>query len=89
MLKVCAVRDRQTASFGLPVVTVTTGVAIRSFIDQVNQDGTQFNQHPEDYDLYQVGEFDDVNGTLIPAELKKLCTGMDVLKAQADGTAVK
>lgn len=89
MLKVCAVRDRQTLSFGLPVCVVATGVAVRSFIDQVNQAGSTFNQHPEDYVLYYVGEFDDTNGQLHPAELKQLCTGLDVLKQQADGSAVK
>ena len=61
---VCAVRDRAVDAFGRPIFVATNGAAIRSFSDEVNRSGADspMHQHPEDYDLYQLGTFDDGSG---------------------------
>ena len=41
-----------------------TGAAIRAFSDAVNDPQTVLSRHPGDYVLYQVGEFNDSDGTL-------------------------
>lgn len=60
---VCSIRDRGTDSYGYPIFVRAVQQGIRSFGDQVNsKDGSSVSSHPEDYDLYLLGEFDDATG---------------------------
>lgn len=59
---ICAVRDRQMAAFGQPIFVPTTGIAIRSFADEINNPQSEMHKHPDDYDLYHLGTFDDDTG---------------------------
>lgn len=72
LLFVCAVRDRAVDSYGSPVFVVATGQAIRSFSDEINNAESAFAKHPEDYDLYQLGQYSQDEGTLIPIGTPKL-----------------
>jgi hypothetical protein len=67
-LEIVAVRDRAIDSFGRPVFIVSLGAAVRSFIDQINDASTEFAKHPEDYDLYHLGSFDDGDGRFFQLE---------------------
>lgn len=65
--KIVCVRDRAIDTFGQPVFVANLGGAIRSFGDEVKRPSTeerpnQMNKHPEDFDLFYVGEFDDQTG---------------------------
>lgn len=78
-MKVCAVRDRAIDSYMQPIFVVAVGQAIRSFSDEVNRSDSPFGSHPEDYDLYLIGEFSEDVGLLIPCTPPKLlCVGKDV-----------
>jgi len=61
---IVAIFDRAAVCFSRPVFTQTEGTAIRSFTDEVNRQSpdNQLNVHPEDFDLYHVGVFDDSTG---------------------------
>lgn len=60
-----ALYDRATESHA-PVMTVNTRAeAIRSFRQAVNDYGTPIFKHPTDYELYQVGAYDDIKGEII------------------------
>jgi hypothetical protein len=63
-LVLCTVKDRAADAFGRPMFVPSVGVAIRSFSDEVNRDDpeNQLNRHPDDFDLYELGEFDDNTG---------------------------
>lgn len=63
-LKIFAVRDRATDQYGNPMFLVASGQAIRSFTDEVNRkDATNLMYtHPDDYDLYELGEYDTESG---------------------------
>jgi hypothetical protein len=63
-LVLCTVKDRAADAFGRPMFVPSVGVAIRSFSDEVNRDDSenQLNRHPDDFDLYELGEFDDNTG---------------------------
>lgn len=54
--------DSKVERFIQPFFDVTTGSAIRSFGDAVNDGSTAFNKHAEDYTLYHVGVFDQERG---------------------------
>lgn len=61
---VFAVRDTCMESFMVPMFFRNHGSAIRALTDAVNKaDGdNQFYQHPEHFQLYHLGEFDDETG---------------------------
>lgn len=78
-MKVCAVRDRAVDSFGQPIFVRAIGEAMRSFMDELNREGSPMGAHPEDYDLYHIGDFDDQTGLLIACTpVKMLAVGKDV-----------
>lgn len=64
-LNLCSVKDRAADAYGRPMFVPSTGVAIRSFSDEVNRSDTenQLYNHPDDFDLYEFGIFDDNTGT--------------------------
>jgi hypothetical protein len=73
-MTVCSVRDRGAEAFGRPFFTPAIGVAIRSFQDEVNRkvEDSQIYNHPDDFDLYELGSFDDFSGMFDLLENPKL-----------------
>jgi hypothetical protein len=71
---VCAVKDRAADAYGRPFFVATVGVAIRSFMDEVNRDApdNQLFAHPDDFDLFELGTFDDSNGLIVMLPEPKL-----------------
>lgn len=61
-LKVYAIKDRQLDGFMHPFYMHTHGQATRAFRDQINDPESSASKHPEDYDLYYLGNFDDQTG---------------------------
>lgn len=76
--KVVCIRDRAVDAFGVPVFVAAVGQAIRSFTDEINNENSAFNKHPEDYDLYFVGEFDDSDGSFTLDKPKQIAVGKDL-----------
>jgi len=75
-----AVRDRAADTFGRPFFVAAVAQAIRSFSDEVNRadkDNQLFN-HPEDFDLYEVGSFDDDTGDLVAIKPRMVAVGKDL-----------
>lgn len=81
---ICAVRDRAVDGFMQPIYVPHVGHAIRSFTDEINRADSPMNKHPEDYDLYQLGEYDDSNGLLQSVDVRMLVTGKQVYKPSSD-----
>lgn len=78
-----AVKDNAVESFQ-PVNTVRArGEALRGFIDAVNNpQNQQLHAHPEDFDLYVIGYFDDQTGILERVEQpERIMRGIDAKKA--------
>jgi hypothetical protein len=61
---IVSVRDSAAEAFGRPMYLQSLGVAIRSFTDEVNREDkdNQLFNHPDDFDLYELGVFDDSIG---------------------------
>ena len=80
-LLIFAVRDRATDQYGTPMFLISRGQAIRSFSDEVNRKAqdNQLNQHPEDFDLYQLGEYDTDAGTFRTDTPAQVAIGKDQL----------
>ena len=73
-LKVIAVYDAKLQAFGNPRFERMEGNAIRAFTDGVNQPDKDKNlyNHPEDYSLWLLAEYDDEKGTFDPLKPKNL-----------------
>lgn len=82
-LLIVSVRDGASGAFGRPFFVVARGQAIRSFQDEVNRQAqdNDLNKHPEDFDLYCLGSFDDNSGHLTAQQPELLIRGKDALHA--------
>lgn len=57
-----SVHDSKAEVFSKPFFEVTKGTAVRAFTDAVNEEGSDFHRHADDYTLFHVGSFDDAMG---------------------------
>lgn len=78
---VCAVRDRASDTFGSPFYVVARGQAIRNFADEINRSAAdnQLYMHPEDFDLYELGFYDDDTGLFETGVPKQIAIGKDLV----------
>jgi hypothetical protein len=72
ILRMFAVKDHKMNLFMNPMFFTSRGQAIRVVTDEVNrrQDGsdvppTTLQTHPEDVDLFEIGEFDSESGVIV------------------------
>lgn len=69
-IMIFSLRDSKMAAFMQPFFAPTEAVALRLCSDLVNQADKQ-NQvalHPDDFELFQLGEWDDASGALTSLE---------------------
>ncbi|AXH76519.1 MAG: nonstructural protein [Microviridae sp.] len=61
---IVSVFDTAVQAHGRPLFVPTKGAAMRSFTDEVNRqaEDNPMWAHPEDYELYLLGWFDDSSG---------------------------
>jgi hypothetical protein len=73
---ICSVKDRAADAFGRPLFVPSVGLAIRSFSDEVNRqaDDNQMYHHSDDFDLFELGTFDDCTGIIECHPQPKLLT---------------
>lgn len=85
-MHIVAVWDRAADAFMNPFVVPSLGLAIRSFQDEINRPEGDMFKHPDDFDLYHLGLFDQDTGTFevekgLPKQLsigKQLSTKLKV-----------
>jgi hypothetical protein len=80
-LVMCSMKDRAADAYARPMFVPSVGVAIRSFSDEINRDDkeNQLFNHPDDFDLYELGVFDDSNGRFeLYDEPKQIAIGKQV-----------
>lgn len=80
--KIICVRDRAADVYSVPNMVLNTGAAIRAFGDEIRKPHTedrpnQFNTHPEDFDLYLLGEYDDETASFETHAPKQIAIGKD------------
>ncbi|QXP08354.1 MAG: nonstructural protein [Arizlama microvirus] len=71
MKKIYSVYDAKMAQFGNPMFMLTNGEALRGWADIVNNKESAYNQHPEDYTLFELGIWneDKAEIVMLPAPL--------------------
>lgn len=77
---ILTIRDRAANCFDRPSFHLSVGAAVRSFTDEVNraaQDNMLY-KHPEDFDLFVLGEYDDNSAKFVCGEPRQVAVGKDV-----------
>lgn len=64
-MNVFSVYDEKAKAYNTPFFQAHVGQAIRSFNDLVSDPITTIHNHPEDYHLYHIGEFDSDNAKFV------------------------
>lgn len=77
--KMYAVKDTKIG-YQSPFLQVSEAVAKRSFKEAVNDTRSEMNRHPEDIELWKVGDYDDQTGKITGQEPKYIIGGKDVLQ---------
>lgn len=72
MQKIVAVKDMAMDAFMPLFVVPHLGLAVRGFRDECVKPGSNFAAHPGDFDLYELGEWDDASGKLVSHDTPKL-----------------
>lgn len=70
--KMFSLYDGKAQMFQTPFYMPTLGMALRAFADLCNDPNTMVYRHPEDFSLYEIGEYDDsnaVHNSLSPLKL--------------------
>lgn len=81
---VVSIKDRAADAYGRPFYVPSVGVAIRSFQDEVNRaaEDNQMFHHSDDFDLFELGSFDDATGMFDLFDSPKLLTLGKQVKAE-------
>lgn len=66
--KLFSVYDSKAAAYKNIFAADTTGVAVRMFEAAVHEENTEFNKHPGDFTLFELGVFNLVSGELAAVE---------------------
>lgn len=61
---ICSVHDMCANMWTDPFFAVNTASAIRGFTDHVNGSNGDMSNHPEHFNLFKIGEFDDNKGLI-------------------------
>ena len=68
---VFVVYDAKAEIYEKPFHMQTKGQALRGFTDVANDKETSIGQHPEDYTLFEIGEYDNLKGNYEMLPTKK------------------
>lgn len=61
ILKIYSVYDSKAEAFASPMYFQTKGQAIRSFTEAANDKSHPIGKYPEDFTIFELGEFNDSN----------------------------
>lgn len=77
---IVSIRDRQAGVFSRPAFVPSEGAAIRSFGDEINRAApdNEMNRHPDDFDLFLLGHFNDNEGTFQTGQPQQLVVGKNL-----------
>lgn len=84
MLKVFSVFDSKAVAFIQPFFSVNSAVAIRDFSRAARDPSTGFFQHPADFTLFELGEWDPSSGSLVMGDKVALGSALEFRAADEE-----
>lgn len=82
-MKLYSIRDKKLASFNAPFVSESEVQATRQFGIVARDETTQLSHYPDDFDLYEIGSFDQVTGKLESVEPRFIVGAISFKKLEA------
>lgn len=76
-LLLCSMYDKKSGIYARPFAAITKADAMRAFADIALDKTHPIGKHPEDYDLYVVGDFDDNTGIVTYLQMEHLAGAND------------
>jgi hypothetical protein len=79
---IVSIMDTAAGAYGRPAFVASEGVAVRQFQDEVNRssEDNQLYKHPDDFQLFYLGVFDDNTGGIdLLAQPKLIARAKDVM----------
>jgi hypothetical protein len=74
-----AVYDATAEVHGRPMFLVNDATAVRGFVNALANPQSEFYQNPADFNLFKLGEYDDIEGTFIEQVKINLGNGLQLL----------
>jgi hypothetical protein len=65
-LKVFTIYDQKTEAYKQPFFMTTKGEAIRGLLEVLDNPQHAFSKYPADFTIFELGEYDDSNGKMLP-----------------------
>lgn len=77
-----SVFDRASKVFAKPFCDVSEASASRALSGEVNSSGSDslLSKHPDDFDMYNIGTYDDSTGAVEPCEPVLVVRAKDLVK---------
>lgn len=69
VLHLFAIRDLKAGTYGQPFAVASRGVATRIFQDMTKNPESFVSRYPADFQLFEIGGFDQDNGVLVPLQM--------------------
>ena len=80
-MKLYSVCDTKVGVFDKPFTMRNRNEALRGWMEVVNDKQTQFNKHPEDFCLFELGDYDQDKGIISPYPgPQSVASAIDVIK---------
>lgn len=84
-LKIFTAYDSKVEAYLQPFFMRSTGEAIRAWTELANNSEHLFCKHPADYTLFEIGEYDDTTGQVVPnMTFKNLGTALEFKRQTVD-----
>ncbi len=78
-VQIYAVFDMASGTYEKPFFSTADALVRREFQNVATAADTPINQHPKDYSLWRLGNFDDNSGKVNDEANECLCTAMEII----------
>jgi hypothetical protein len=82
MRKVFTIWDEKVGAYLDPMTCVNKGEALRIMSEVLTNPEHKFSKFSQDFTLFEIGDYDEITGTLIPYKKGISVAGLHELKAQ-------
>lgn len=80
--KIITVYDEKAEAFLRPIFHQTSAMAVREFQELVNDRNHQFGKFPQDYTLFELGEWSDRDAEFDLVQKKSLGNGVEFINVE-------
>lgn len=90
LLKMFTIRDARAKAYMQPFFSLNSDTAIRSVEMCLRDPNHEFSKNPNDYSVYEIGEYDDTTGMVEPGvQPEYVCNLVDLIKGNQEEDQLK